>query len=92
MKQLEEIPELPRAELHHRLKLGLQTLLGQCAERDERDIDAELAARFVSLFSLWDTGRVVPPGLVFEGDDLIRRCTVGKVAELCAALLEEIGK
>ena len=85
-------PELPAEEYYRQLEVGLSTLRDQCAARDENDIDAELGARFVELFELWQWGSPVDPAAVSPTQDKRRRFPVGKIARICTALLQRLAE
>jgi hypothetical protein len=85
-------PKLIPEEYHRRLEVGLSTLRDQCNARSENDIDAEIAARFVHLFELWNWGSPVDPAVVSPPDDGFRKFTVGKIARICAGLLQRLAE
>jgi hypothetical protein len=77
--------------MNHDLELSLRSLLDRCNSRHASDFDFEIATRFVELHKLCNghcSQKTWP--LHSPPDSSWRRFTVGKIARLCAALLEQV--
>jgi hypothetical protein len=75
------------------IELDLRSLLDRCNSRHASDFDFEIATRIVELHKLcnWHFGEKTWP-LYSPTHDPWQRFTVGKIARLCALLLEQVAR